>query len=487
VTGASGNLFLTRVFRFLASRRSQRLALRKQAAELRQANHDIDQARDVMDLMVILLTICRRHATEVMAVGQDREKRRQIRQEVARVKKAVGPAFTSVGLSPTTRAIAKATLNEATDFAVAARALALGIDEARKKHDPKAYVKRCAKWPYRRELSEGDPYPTPSFDLTKMYGGRGFSRRPRRTAATAFDRVDGLALWPSAESQPLSVIYDTDAGAYLDNALAGRESITILAVLPNGRFEEFRTGGTMTAFFGMHPWDTVVQNASIDRGLRKANAMDVDIVVTPELSSTCDTVTNIRTALAGFSQGGPRVVIAGGLHVRPGPSEQRNRMSTIYADPNSPVFEHDKIGEFFADPWDEDIDRSTTMTIHAGINWSMIPLICADLLDDAVVDAVADLCPQLVIVPCMSDKTGDFEMSMGTVIRKTQATQMVVNGPQDWPLFAPPNARITPPAVVVGMPLAASWITRVSPPSSSPLPFGVIFCSNLRTVNYIPL
>jgi hypothetical protein len=55
------------------------------AEELKQAIDDIDKARDVVDLLVVLLKICRRHASEVVAAGQDREMRRQIRQEAAQV------------------------------------------------------------------------------------------------------------------------------------------------------------------------------------------------------------------------------------------------------------------------------------------------------------------------------------------------------------------------------------------------------------------
>ena len=329
-----------------------------------------------------------------------------------------------------------------------------------------------------------------------MYGGKGFSRRPRRTGATAFDRVGGLALWPSDAEQPLTVIYDTDAGALLDSAMGGRDSVSILAVMPNKDFgSEFQPQILGNGFFPMQVKNPKTQDAIIDRALWNASTRDVDIVVTPELSCTPNSVASIRTTLAKIGTGRPRVVIAGGSHI---PTERRNRMTTIYADPNSPVFEHDKIGEYvfsFAGlNFKEDIDRSTELRIHAGVNWSMIPLICADLLDDAVVDAVADLCPRLVIVPCMSSKTGDFEMSAGAVIRKSQSLVFVVNGPPDWPADkAPPGwppgkglpYKTTAPAVVIGMPLATSWITSLSPPTWRTAPYSVLFRSDQRTAGFV--
>lgn len=453
------------------------------AAELKQAKDDIDKALDVVDLLVVLLEICRRHASEVVAAAQGVKMRRQIRQESAKLAEASASAFASIGLSSTTKEFAKATLEQAANLAVTARALALAVDEAVRRRDPKAYVKLCAKWQSPRELKEGYPYPTPSVNLSAMYGHVAFSRRPRRTSATAFDRVDGLALWPSASSQPLRVIYDTDAGAYLDSALARGGPVSILAVLPNRDFEtEFHPEDVDTGrFFGMRPKATATQDKIFEKALREAGVLDVDIMVTPECSSTTGTVQLIRDALNKVGDGGPRVVIAGGLHVEPTPGERRNRMSTIYATPNSPVFEHDKIGEYVAFGFEEDIDRSTEMRIHAGINWSMIPLICADLLDDAVVDAVADLCPRLVLVPSMSAKTGDFEMSMGAVIRKSQALAVVVNGPPHWP------DGVTVSTVVIGKPLAKSWIGALPIPASVKAPYGALIYSDDSRTQFVSL
>jgi hypothetical protein len=62
--------------------------------ELIQAVADINSADDVVDLLVVLLKICRRHAEEVIAAGQDLTKRAQMRQEMGRVSQAAS-AFTA--------------------------------------------------------------------------------------------------------------------------------------------------------------------------------------------------------------------------------------------------------------------------------------------------------------------------------------------------------------------------------------------------------
>ena len=476
----------------------RRCALSNDADELQQALDEIDKAEDVVDLLVVLLKICRRHAREVVAGAQGQQTKRQIRQESAKLGESSAATFTSIGLSSTTRDFAKAALGNAKHLPVTARALALAIDEAVRKLDPKAYVKLCAKWQSPRELKEDHPYPTPSFNLPAMYGDVAFSRLPRRTAATAFDRVGGLALWPSSSRQPLRVIYDTDAGAYLDSALARGGPVSIFAVFPNSDFaKEFGPKDpkdfaidpddqTKGRFFGMGPKDTAAQEKIFEKTLHQAGVLDVDIMVAPECSSTTGTVQLIKEALNKVG-GGPRVVIAGGLHMETTTGERRNRMSTIYASPNPPVFEHDKIGEYSHRGWEEDIDRSDELRIHAGMNWSMITLICADLLDDAVVDAVADLCPRLVLVPSMSPKTGDFEMSMGAVIRKSQALCVVVNGPPRWPSDDNPQCSVTVPTVVIGKPLAKSWIGVLPIPPAVKAPYGALFCSDDSRTQFVSL
>lgn len=463
--------------------------------ELKQATDAIWSAHDVVELLVVLLKICRRHASEVVAAAQDRDTRRWMVQEGARIQ-AAAPAIGSGVLTTKVRQQAINDLEQATNLAVTARAWALCIDNAMRTQ-PDVYSLLCAKTPNEvRELKEDAPYPTPSVNLRSMYGNRrGFSRQPRRKSATAFDRVDGLALWPSADSQPLTVIYDTVAGAYLDHALRQRGKVNILAVVPNKDFwDEFDIDEQIDEqpvgrFFGVHPKDEAEQDKIIQDALRTARAHDADIVVTPELSCTPATVSLIKKKLSAMGPGRPRVVIAGGRHIEAN-GDRRNTMSTIYADINRPELTHDKIGEFIfgagGDKWEEDIDRSTTLRIQAGNRWSMVPLICADLLDDAVVDAVADLCPHLVIVPSMSSKTGDYEMSMGAVIRKSQALVMVVNGPPEWRPSAQDRSHVVrAPIVVIGMPLARSWIVRKCPDPSDAPPYMVLFRSDQRNAEFV--
>lgn len=456
------------------------------ATELDRAVDRIQKAEDVVDLLAVLLGICRRHSSEVLAANQDPDKWDQLWDHAVQLEKKATETFTSRGLSEQTRDFAIGTLRNAVDFPIAARALALGIDMAMQSHYPKTYStvyrQLCAKEPIRDPLREDDPYPTTSVDLAPMFGGKhGLSSPQSRNAGTAFDRVDGLALWPAC---PLHVIYDTVAGVSLDQALGQRQDIDILAVSPNGSTSDFDFSGAFNGkkFFGIKMKDANRQDGDVQNALGVAVRKGAAIVVTPELSSTTDTVRLINHSTAG---GLPPIVIAGGSHVRVN-GKRLNRLSTIYSGPTPVVVNHDKIGKYVfslgGQNWTEDIHRSTVLRIHAGTNWSMIPLICADFLEASVVDAVANLCPRLVLVASMSSKTGDFEKSMGAVIKKSQALVVVVNGPHEW---GDPTAPVKVPIVVVGMPLDKSWIRRLSPRKSARPPYLVLFSSRKRSVRSV--
>jgi hypothetical protein len=454
-------------------------------AELDDVVRDIGKCQDVVDLVVVLLRICRKHSQAVQEAHQDWRKRALLRDERARLQEQATKTFTSVGLSEGTKQLAIATLGDGSDLAVKARALALGIGAAVQSRDPTAYGqwRRC-NWPIG-ELKDGDAYPTPSADLSVMYGGSsGLSSRPGTNAGSAFDRVEGLALWRSGS---VRVIYDTVAGVRLDNAL-GR-TVDILAVTPNEKIsgELWFKKLTTQSFFGAYLLKPRLQNKIVQAALRNAIDLKADIVVTPELSSTTTTVEWLKRSTAG---GQPQIVIAGGSHLTI-KGKRRNRLSTIYTGPKPLVVNHDKIGDYQfcfevvengkkkRYELDEAIDRSRQLRIHAGLTWSMIPLICADFLDPDVVNAVAGLCPRLVMVPSMTIKTGDFVKNMGPVIRQSQSTVVVANGPHNW-------GDATPPVAVIGMPLedAKKWIIEEEPRPSDKPPYQVLFSSRRRATEF---
>lgn len=449
-------------------------------------------AKDVVDLLAVLLTICRRHPGELTAAGQDRA----LRARRIRVSEEAAAVFSSRGLTARTRSFAIDALRQAENVAEAARALALGIDLAVRGRDSRDYVRLCLKFG-TRTLQEGDPYPTPSANLAAMYGPGGFSRRPRRgSEGTAVDCVEGLALWPSKVAYPFDVVYDTVAGSYLDAALD--QSLDVLTVSPNQSLaNEFAVDShSPSGFFGVRVIDCGRQDDIICRAIKRAHGLSVNIVITPELSSTPDTLARIVGALQEVAEGGsrrsPGVVVAGGAHMEVD-GKRVNRMTTVYAG-RSPYFvTHDKVAKYAMDipegetvvEHEEDIDRSVQLRIHAGITWSMVTLICADFLDPTVVRAVSDLCPRIVVVPAMSRKTADFERRIGELIANCQAFVAVVNGPAEWIVGSGVRSAVT----LFGMPLADSSkaVLPLTPDLSAEAPFTSHFESRTRGAKFIAL
>lgn len=142
--------------------------------------------------------------------------------------------------------------------------------------------------------------------------------------------------------------------------------------------------------------------AAFRASLRYCSEHEIDILVLPELAGTED----FPAILTQSTDSHPRVVIAGSRHMTDD-GLRVNRQTVWYRHTNHLVC-HDKSGRFFvgapvvesdgvSEPNSaamEDIDYGQTIRLHAGTDWSMAPLVCADFLDENVVRAVADIHPQ---------------------------------------------------------------------------------------------
>ena len=454
---------------------------------------DVAAVRDRVDLLRLLLAVCRTHRDQLRTMNGDREQRSVA---TARTREARAH-FASALVNRSARDYLHQQLS-ADDYPQAARIVAVAIDQVVRSQDPRKYRTMCAKYGLRI-LEDLDPIPTPVFPVTETFGKGGLSTPPRESP-WAVDRVVGLALWDSSAHGSLQVIYDPIAGEALNNAL--HSEIEALTVTPNRSLAaEFTPGSsTPTGFFGIHVIDVEKQNAAFRASLRYCSEHEIDILVLPELAGTED----FPAILTQSTDSHPRVVIAGsrhmtddGLHV--------NRQTVWYRHTNHLVC-HDKSGRFFvgapvvesdgvSEPNSaamEDIDYGQTIRLHAGTDWSMAPLVCADFLDENVVRAVADLHPRLVVVSAMSPKTSPFELSSATVIAACQATVIVANGPLD--LRSAAHAQTSPltdadcaTVAIFALPLSdpGQATIRVRPTASTSAPHLVHFRSARRTAELL--
>ncbi|MEP9415114.1 hypothetical protein ABLE92_12310 [Gordonia sp. VNQ95] len=445
---------------------------------------------DVVEVLTVLLSFCRANAHVCAAMVQSSEGRSTMAAIANRARRRLRSSY----LSATDRdAIIDVLASH--DPILAARGIAVGIDQ---------FVHGMGYRTYRallvgrgpRDLKDESPYPTTPVDLTTLYPGlRGFTSLPRDAGSVlAVDRVGGLALWNAAEFGSLRVIYDPDAGAALDHALG--DSVSALLMTPNQRLaQEFTIDEVSTSgFFGVRVVDKARQNQIFAWALDHCRTNGVELLMLPELSATesfgdiVDAAVNSHESKSSAAFY-PSVVLAGSEHTE-ADGRRVNRMSIMYPRDRHHVV-HDKIGRYVngpsevrtADGWttnlagEENIDRSTVLHVHAGIRWSMIPLICADFLDETVVDAVAALHPTLVLVSAMTEKTGGFENSAGTVISAGQATVMVANGPVDWSAEDSPDTFGGVATALVVMPFADREVARVRhvPRPEDPAPRAIGF------------
>lgn len=164
--------------------------------------------------------------------------------------------------------------------------------------------------------------------------------------------------------------------------------------------------------------------------LETANSNDVNILIYPELAFNENSVRIVRERYSALARDGTplNVVILGSQHIALPTAtseggtvvERRNRLtiatSTQSRDPNltHTEFTHDKIGTFSY------VDNKTQICHIEGIQRSrdlrallvqgsvVCFLICKDILQASVLDALLLLSPRRLIVVAMSDRTDDF-------------------------------------------------------------------------------
>lgn len=412
----------------------------------------INASQDWLGILTALLTACRLHETELSAALRNQNSR----ADAAGQRKAVANALVGLSTNRTTSFVDKPIRKficgfiDGHAFPLSARVMALAIDLHVRSTNESSFSTSCSALS-TRELVDLSPYPTPRFPLNDTFGKRGFSmHRSAGSSDLEVDRVPGLSLWRSSVSGAIRVIYDPVMGAQLDAAL--EPAFSALAVCPNQSFHGEFSPGTQneSGFFGINVEDSQRQKMVFEESVEYCKNNQVEILALPELSSTEGVEEAARKAMnISWRQAGeapsrpfPSVVVAGSRHMTID-GKKVNRQTIWYRGVN---VHHDKVGRFvmgakekhedgrivYNDSGEEAIDRGDSIRIHAGISWSMIPLICADFLEEGVVNAVKAVRPRLVVVSSMSQKTADFENTAAGVIAAAQSTVIVANGPVEW-------------------------------------------------------
>jgi len=100
----------------------------------------------------------------------------------------------------------------------------------------------------------------------------------------------------------------------------------------------------------------------------------------------------------------------------------------------------------------EDIEPENKIRLFTGAQFSVVVVVCADLLNKDFRRALEALKPSLVLVCNMTEKQGDFASAAHALILACQATLVAANNPARWWKFVGIPGKCVPGAMV-GMPV----------------------------------
>ena len=209
----------------------------------------------------------------------------------------------------------------------------------------------------------------------------------------------------------------------------------VVAVLP-GTFEELEVPleehPEGRRFFGVRPRDPARRLAVAQQLVAKADAADAHVVVLPEV---CLHEAGLE-ALASWVESEARsirVAVCGSAH-RESSGARENvaliaaaRESSDYARAEQPKlvpFAMRLRGETIV----EDIQHAgRTLTLLSGRRFSLLVVICMDLIDQDLSRLAHDLRPSLVLVPACTATTGPFESVARDLAARSQAHVVIAN------------------------------------------------------------
>jgi len=291
------------------------------------------------------------------------------------------------------------------------------------------------------------------------------------------------------------VTIDKAGGAQFDAALGAGKKLKIALIQPNKNLMELsvdRVSPESEAhrdprFFGVGPRCAKTQTKKVIKGLKLAAAAGAGVVLLPELVMTEAIAGKIATELGtpgkiiphGTPEHALKVVVSGSYHHVEtddcGRKFRRNSTQVLFPRTPGPMLQrqHSKSGKFVypatqavmeawkRSPWlfhwpavftlfkqmlttrakqnlrsvpefREDVKPATQIRLFAGPRFSVVVVICADLLDKTFRRVLETLQPSLVLVCNMTPKQGDFASAAHALILAGQSTLVSVNNPATW-------------------------------------------------------
>ena len=341
-------------------------------------------------------------------------------------------------------------------------------------------------------LKDLQGFAVPTRSAHTLYGGRtGLSMQPGPDFYQHDpSAVNGLRLWHDDPilHGPFRVTVDRTCGAQFTAAIGGDGRLKVALIQPNQSLLGLSVttvspeSNPVPRFFGVGPRFPKLQTKKILKGLKLAEAAGAGVALLPELVMTEAEAKNVAAALGktgnviapGAQSHTLRVVVSGSYHhvedeIDPKTNQvvkvRRNSTQILFPRPD-PMLQrwHSKSGKFIYEApqavmeawkwsrwifnWEaipallrgspgsrefrEDIKASTHITLFTGTQFSVVVVICADLLNKTFRRVLETLQPSLVLVCNMTPKQGDFTSAAHALILACQSTLVSVNNPAKW-------------------------------------------------------
>lgn len=301
-------------------------------------------------------------------------------------------------------------------------------------------------------LRDGDPFPVVAHPVKRIFGDDLNSRPERHSPHVS--ALPHLRIAPPLG--PFDVVLSFEH-ADLFRALDRGDRIGVGIPWASDQDHDRDACGSaeQPRFFNVRPRQSLEQGVVLGRVLDAAEAEAISVLVLPEL---CIDAYG-QEVVERWCQRPARkldVLAAGSRHLEEA-GVRRNR-ATVFVR-NAPPFTHDKFTPFIMRKGETEVreDIATAparITIHYSEGWSVVVLVCKDLLDERVAPLLEQLRVRLVLVPAFSERTAPFRARLEELACGAQAIVVVANTP----------ASDDCDAMVIALPLEHSSVRTVPAP-----------------------
>jgi len=287
-------------------------------------------------------------------------------------------------------------------------------------------------------IKEGEPYPVCSHDPCPWLPDRKANTNPKNRPKRDLSFTPSLRI----ATGPFGFTYVLDFNFWDRLSPLGTSSkgLVMAAAQTNFKLGDFDTKyapsqpGKLSKWYANRgPRNDTQQVDRITRLIGAAMAEGAELVLMPEYAAS-ESAYKTLDGLPGSDF--PRVFCIG--ISRPDTNDYvKNqawlRVSTPGISPSYSTHFHAKTsGAKLLGAITERIRLASEIRVFVSQNWSLCVLICVEVLADGILEQLAKMGTNLLLVPAMSEKTNSMVADVSTLCQDSQAFVVMANGPAEW-------------------------------------------------------